>query len=161
MAGLCKSYSSGSSTARYDAVVAGSRPILTPAWAFLDRREDMKIWISYEGANTDMLRAIAGGVSSSVPLDCLEILDSVTGSISQQIEDTGLVPVMRVTSPLAMKREFGGLAIIVQQEGDATIKTKHDVKTLLFKMDDSKTRADKALEKILEFLKTNKVKSPL
>lgn len=119
----------------------------------------MRVFVSYDGNSMGFLRAIAGGIKNGVYLDAQEIGFDSVGYITTVLADQGYFGVVKVPSAVAMKKQFGGLAIIYgQRKRD---KANSDAKTLYIPSDDTEKDRDDAIEKVLEFFKKNKLPSNL
>lgn len=118
----------------------------------------MKIWLQYEGENSDLLIAVSGGVRKGIYLDGTTLEGEALGLVITSMEDQGYIPIARVKAAPAMKKLHGGLAIMY---GVRALKSKADNKTLVIKPDGTKNDEDKAIENVLAFFKTHKVPSSL
>lgn len=118
----------------------------------------MKIWIEYEGANSEFLVAVCGGVNRGVYLDGLLLDNEPLAYVVAAVDDQGLHPIVRVKAAEAMKRMHGGYAIVF---GKRRIKAKPDEKTLVIEPDGMPAEKDNAIELVLRFFRKHKIKSNL
>lgn len=119
----------------------------------------MKVFITDSDKSNKFLEATSGGIAKRVYIDCQEFPDALVGYLSQVLVDQGLVPVMKVRSALASKRQYGGLAIIYGEK--KIMKSQLDAKTLWILAEKDNANIDKAVESCLEFFKKFKLQSPL
>lgn len=119
----------------------------------------MVIWVEFDGENIQFLKAVAGGAKGGIYIDGIPVEPESLRSVVSNMASQGVIPVVRVKAALGMKKDMGGLAIIY---GRKRVKSKVDSKTLHIvpNEDDEKDR-DKAVEKVLEFYKVQKIPSPL
>jgi len=111
------------------------------------------VWIESGKESLWLAKAISGAFTSSFIIDCDKLEKDCVRSLVPQIKDQSGFLAAICKSPIAFKKEFGGIALLPY--GSKTKITMKDV--LIHEATTKKNEKDKIVEKVLAYMKDKKI----